>query len=433
MERNKLILAAALLAATAIGSAARTWTLDQCIDYAIENNINVKQQQLSAYQGQIDVTAAEDAFLPRLSGYASQSYNFGRGLTADNTYANRNTSSFSVGASMSLPLFQGLRAIRSLEYSRTALRGLLERVESAKDDVTLNVISQYLQVLYAREMVQVQMQNLAISQGELARRQALADAGKLAELDIYQARAQVTQDSLSLTNARGDCDIALLDMAQLLNLPSAHGFDIAPLDQAEAMPLVSADDVYARALQNNHLIKSLLYDREAADRNLAVAQTGYIPTLSFSAGLGTNYYHTSGFSNGSFADQMKHNFAQNIGFSLSVPIFDAFSTRNSIRRAHAQQISTDLQLDQSRRQLLKAIEQAHTQAITSAKKYDAATVAADASNAAFEAMKVKYDNGRANATEYEKAKSDLINALAQQVQAKYENILRLRILNFYNK
>ncbi|MDE6197176.1 MAG: TolC family protein [Muribaculaceae bacterium] len=425
------LITAAVIAAASAASAA-TWSLDSCVSYAIEHNIEVKQQLLSAYEGELGVNEAKDRFLPSVSAYASESFNFGRGLTADNTYAHRNTQSFSVGAQMSLPLFQGLRAVRGLAYSRTQLRALLEQAEATKDNVTLNVIGQYLQALYAREMLAVARERLAISQGELARRRELLDAGKIPELDIHSAIAQVSQDELSVVNAENDSAIALLDLSQLLNLPTADGFDIEPLPDSE-MPLLAPDEVFTNAMRNNHGIKAGRLAEEAADRNVAVAKSGWLPTLSFSAGLGTNYYKTSGLENAGFGSQMRHNFAQSIGFSLNVPIFDAFGTRNSVRRARAQQTSAALQLENSRNALYKAINQAYTQAVAAHKKQDAAARSVESTRAAFDAMKVKYDNGRANATEFEKAKSDYTASLSEAVQARYEAMLRARILNFYNK
>ena len=159
-----------LVALASLSAGAKTWTLDECVTYAIDHNIDVQSRKVSALEGELAVTEAKDRFLPQVQAYGSQSFNFGRGLTADNTYANRNTSSFSVGANLSLPIFQGLRAVRQLSYSRTALKATLEQVEAAKDDVTLNVISQYLQALYASEMLQVARVNLGISQSELDRK-----------------------------------------------------------------------------------------------------------------------------------------------------------------------------------------------------------------------------------------------------------------------
>ena len=420
-----------LLALIPLAAGAKTWTLDECVTYAIDHNIDVLNRRVSVQESELAVTEAKDRFLPQLQAYGSQSFNFGRGLTADNTYANRNTSSFSVGANSSLPIFQGLRAVRQLSYSRTALKAQLEQVEAAKDDVTLNVISQYLQALYASEMLQVAKNNLAISQSELSRRQALLDAGRLPGLDIHEARAQVAQDELSVTNAVNDSILARLDLAQLLNLPDADDFEIAPLGDEDIL-LPNPEQIFENALQYNHTMRAGRLQQEAAEKNVSLAKSGYIPTLSFSAGLGTNYYKTSGYQNENFGAQMRHNFAKSIGFSLSVPIFDAFSTRNNVRRARIQQESLRLQLDDSRNRLYKAIMQAHTQAIGAVKKQESARIAVESSLAAFEAMKVKYDNGRANATEFQKARSNYINSQAQAVQAKYERILRARILDFYN-
>ena len=427
----KNIFVAACLMVASVASAA-TWSLDSCVSYAISHNINVQSRLLQEENGRLGVTEAKDRFLPNINGYGSQSFSFGRGLTAENTYANRNTSSFSVGANLSLPIFQGLAGVRRLDYAKASFKALLEQTEAAKDDVTLNVITQYLQALYAGELLQVARERLKISTSELQRRQTLLEAGKIPELDIYEARSQVSQDELNLVNCTNDSIIALLDLAQLLNLPDADGFAIEPLADSD-MPLLSPEEVWANASERNHSLRAGRLEAEAADKNVSLAKTGYIPTISFSAGLGTNYYRTSGFTNENFSQQMRHNFAKQLGFSISIPIFDAFSTRNSVRRAHVQAHSTRLQLDDSRQRLYKAIVQAYTQAKAAHTKRDAAEVAVESSRAAFEAMKVKFDNGRATPTEYEKTRSDYTNALAEAVQAKYEAILRARILLFYNK
>lgn len=411
---------------------AESWSLDRCVQYAIDHNINIRQRMVAERQGELDVTDAKDRFLPQVSGYASQSFNFGRGLTADNTYVNRNTNSFSTGASLNLPLFQGLSAVRRLAYSRASLQVLLEQTEAAKDDITLNVLSQYLQALYAGEMLQVARINLEISRSELVRRRQLLDAGKIPELDIYEAEAQVSRDELSVTGAETDSVMAVLDLAQLLNLPSAEGFEIEPLPDA-LPPIMTADEVFAAAWANNHAVRAARLQQDAADKNVSLAKSGYLPSLSFSAGIGTNYYRTSGFDNESFGPQMRHNFAKSIGLSLSVPLFDAFSTRNSVRRARIQQESVRLDLENTRNQLYKNITQAYTQAVRSVKQMESSARAVQSSRAAFDAMQVKYDNGKANATEFEKAKSDYTSSLAQEVQARYERILRARILEFYSR
>lgn len=427
MKRSAIL---AICAAAVLTAGAQIWTLDSCISYALSHNISLQQRMLEAENSRLSVTEAKDRFLPTVGGYASENFSFGRGLTQENTYANRNTSSFSMGASLQVPVFQGLAGVRRLDYAKTSLRAMLEQTEATKDDISLNVIGQYLQALYAAEMTEVARQRLHISTTQLERQQLLLEAGKIPELDIYQARAQVSQDELNLVNCRNDSTVALLDLAQMLNLPSAEGFAIAPLAE-DNTPLLSVEQVWAVASTENHALRAGQLQLEAADKNIALAKTGYIPTISFSAGLGTNYYRTTGFQNEAFGQQLRHNFAQQIGFSLSVPIFDAFGTRNNVRRARVQAINMQLQLDDSRQRLFKAIVQAHTQARAAISKQEASAAAVASTRAAFEAMKVKFDNGRANPTEYEKARTDYTTSLAEAVQAKYEAILRARILRFY--
>lgn len=432
MRALAITLALAATTASAICYAAEPWTLERCIDYAIEHNINVRQRALSADEGRLAVTEAQDRLLPTISGYASQNFNLGRALTSDNTYANRNTASTAFGAQLSLPLFQGLRVARSIEYSKTALKGLLEQVEAAKDDVTLNVISAYLQALYARELEVVYARQVEISTSELERRKVLLEAGKIPELDIYEATSQLRQDELNAVTAAGDTRLALLDLSQLLNLPADEPFDIAALD-GDALPLLDPEEVYRRALVSNHAVRASVFDTEAADRNISVARAGYIPSLSFNAGLGTNYYRTTGVDNPTFSSQMRHNFAQSFGFSLSVPIFDGLQTRNAVRRATAQRTSAQLALDDTRARLYKSINQAYTQAVAAAERHSTAIAATEAAAAAFDAMEIKYNNGRATSTEYVTAKATYASAEARQLQAKYEMLLRARILDFYNK
>ena len=410
---------------------ARGWSLDRCVDYALGHNIEVQQRLLEVRQGELAVREQKDQVLPRLSGYGSESFSFGRGLTADNTYANRNTSSFSVGAQLSLPLFQGLRVVRGTKYSNTSLRALVEQSEAVKDNVTVNVIAQYLQALYARETLSVARMSLSVAQDELRRREQLLLAGKIPELDLYEAKAQVSRDELTVVNAVNDSILAILDLTNMLNLENDGSFDIIPLDEDGDMAIPGVDQVWSAMLIDNHSLRAASIQQEAARQNVDVAKTGYIPTLSFSASLGSNYYKTSGFSNEGFGAQLRHNFSKSLGFSLNIPIFDGFSTRNSIARANIQQLNADLNLENTRRSLYKTITTAHAQAVAAERKEKTSDVAVESTKAAFDAMRVKYDNGRANATEYEKSKTDYLNALADRLQARYERLLRTRILRFY--
>lgn len=424
---------ATAVAFSAYSAAPRGWSLDSCVNYALLNNIEVRQRLLEVRQGELAVKEQKDRVLPNLNGYGSESFSFGRGLTADNTYANRNTSSFSVGAQLSLPLFQGLRVVRGVKYSASSLRALVEESEAVKDNVTVNVIAQYLQALYARENLEVARMSLSVARDELTRREQLLAAGKIPELDLYEAKAQVSRDELTVVNAVNDSIMAVLDLTNLLNLENDGSFDIIPLRDEDDTAIPSVDQVWSAMLIGNHSLHAARIRREAAEENVSLSKSGYLPTLSFSAGLGTNYYKTSGFANESFGDQMRHNFSKSLGFSLNIPIFDGFSTRNNVARARIQQLNADLNLENTMQSLYKTISTAYTQAVAAERKERSSGVTVESTKAAFDAMKVKYDNGRATATEYEKAKADYTNALSERLQARYERILRTRILRFYEE
>ncbi len=412
--------------------SAKTWTLDECIDYAIDTNVQVLKSRADITGGQIEVTAAKDAFLPNVSAGASQSWSFGRGLTSENIYANRNTSQSGWQVGAELPLFQGLAAKRRLDQSRTDLRALVLSLDKVCDDLTLNVISAYLQVLYTRELTTVAELQRDLSASEVVRRRELLDAGRIPELDLIEAQSQLAQDELTVVTTDNDATLALLDLKLLLNLPAESDFDISALGDDDIL-IPDAETVYTNALAHNSSMLLARANIESARAAIKVAQTGYIPTLSFSTSVGSQYYTVSGMPNESFGRQMRDNFNTYVGFSLRIPIFDAFSTRNNIRRAHNRLTTAQLDLEDASNNLYKAINQAYYQAVSADKKVIAGAVAVEATRAAFDAMSAKYDYGRATATEYDQAKTNYIRATSEHLQARYEQLLRSRILAFYNR
>lgn len=426
--RNFAILA---LAGLTLSAGAEVMDLDRCISYAIENNLTVKQRDIERLNAEHEVISAKDAVLPQLSGSASQSWNFGRGLTASNTYADRNTTNFGANLGLQLPLFNGLQTVRNINYAKGNLTAVVENLEATKDDVTLRVIAQYLQVLYNGELVDVAASQAELTAEELAHREALLEAGKIPEADMLDARSQAAQAKLQLVTARNDRATALLDLAQLLRVPDVNDFDIVALDTSVIPTIRDPRMTYDSALRINHTIRAGELQAEAAGLRIKLAQTGYIPRLSFNAGLGSNYYKISGYANDSFGEQFRHNFSQYVGFSLSIPIFDGFSTRNSVRSAKIQRLNADLTLEMQKDNLYKAINESYLQAVGAREKLTAADEACTAGAAALAAVQEKYNLGRATPTDFDTAKNNLIQAMSERARARYELILRARILDFY--
>lgn len=428
MKRHAAVLLSAAICLTA---SAREWSLQECIDYAIENNLTVKRQELGRRNAEQQVISAKDAVLPQVSGSASQSWNFGRGLTAANTYADRNTSQFGASLGLQLPLFNGLQTVRNVSYAKASLTAMVEELEAAKDDVVLRVMAQYLQVLYCSELEGVATSQAELTAEEMQRRQALLDAGKIPEADMLDAKSQAAEAKMQLVQARNDRMLALVDLAQLLRLESVDDFDISALDTDLLPEIRNPQSVYESALGINHTIRAGHLQVQAADRQISLAKTGWIPRLSFNAGLGSNYYRLSGVANESFGQQMKHNFSQYVGFSLSVPVFDAFSTRNQVRSAKLQRLNADLELETQKENLFKAVQECYYQAVGAREKLTSAEESCTASAAALAAVQEKYSLGRATATDFDTAKNRFVQSMSERARARYELILRARILDFY--
>ena len=417
--RKSIIAPLLAIAMSGSATADETWTLQRCVDYALENNLTVKNSHLQVDQSEIDVTSAKDAFLPTLSASASEGFNFGRGLTSDNTYADRNTSSFQWGVNMSLPLFQGLSDVRQLKVAKSAMQQYLMEFEAAKDDLTLNIMAQYLQVLYNKEVAKSAISQLSYSTYEVERQKALVDEGKVAEAYLYDAEAQQAQDRLQVITAENDVRVALVNLANLLQLPTADGFDVAPLDE-ENPEIPSPDVVYSRALEHNHSILS-------ARQGIVTARD----RVSFDASVGSSYYTVAGYDNQPFATQMRNNFSTYLGLRLSIPIFDAFSTRNNIRRARLQETSARLELDRRESELYKTIQLAYTQATGARDKFLTSSETLDKTRLSFEATRERYALGRATPTDFEQAKNNLFRVEISRISSRYEYLLRYRILRFY--
>lgn len=428
MKKTILLLSAALGAAPFAG--AERWSLERCVDYAIEHNISVRSAELQVQSGRDNVDAAKDAFLPTLDASASQTFNFGRGLTAENIYANRNTSGFQWGVNFNLPLFQGLADVRRLKMQRSTLRQLLYEHEAAKDNVALNVISQYLQVLYSREVEASAASQVDFSAYEVERQRALVAEGKVAEADLYDAEAQAAQDRLQLVTAQNDTQMALVNLANLLQLKGVDGFDVEALPDAEPV-LPRPEMVFSEAMSVNHGILGARQAVTVADEGVAVAKSGYIPTLSFNAGLGSSYYYLKGLQNDSFGDQIRHNYSTYLGFSLRIPLFDAFSTRNNVRAAKVNRLNAQLRLEERETELYTNIQLAYYQALGAQERWLTSGETLEKTRLSFEATREKYNLGRATPQDFEQAKNNLFRTEVSRIQAHYEYLLRTRILEFY--
>lgn len=411
---------------------AGPWTLRQCIEHAYSHSNVIRQQELTRAKSENDLSTAKGEMLPSVSAYASQSFNFGRGLNANNTYENRNTRNTSFGAQANWVIFQGMRRSNNIEMSRLDMEAATADLEAAKEDMGVRVASAYLQVLCAKEMAEAQREQAQLSEAQLARKEAMRDNGKASEADVAAARSLVAQDKTKSVRAENDYRLALLELTQLLELPSPEGFELSlPDSSALASELAGPEQVYQEAIGQKASIRAAKLKAESAEKMVSVAKSAYWPTLSMSAGVSTGYYGIAGMENPSFGDQMDQNMNTSIQFSLSIPIFNRFASRNNIRAAQMNQSSQQISLDDKHKALYKEVQTAYYNAVAAEATYASSQEAAASANEAFALAEAKYEEGLASSTDYAEARTNRITAIATLIQYKYELIFRTKILDFY--
>lgn len=433
-----------LMGPISLHAQPKQWTLRECCDYAVSHNISVKQQENQLRQRELQLSTAKNQRLPDLSAGTSQNFSFGRGLTAQNTYTNTNTSSTSFSLGTSVPLFTGFQIPNQVKLNQLNLEAATADLEKAKNDIRTQVAQAYVQILYDIEMAEVARRQIGIDSMQVARLQALVDNGKASGAELSQQQATLAQSKLTATQADNNLQLAILNLTQLLELPSPDGFAVErpsigangtngdyEANKPHEAQLPSPDAIYAEALSVKPEVQSAQIGVKAAERSIDIAKAGYMPSLSLSGGLGTNYYTTSGFKSDGFAKQLKNNFSQYIGLNLSVPIFNRFQTRNSVRSAEIDRENQLLQLDNTKKTLYKEIQQVYYNAVAANAKCESSAAAARSSHDAFTLMQAKYENGKANITEFNESKNNYLRAESDLVQARYEQLYQQALIRFY--
>ena len=422
-----------MLLAAATANAAQGWTLDQCIEYAIENNIQVRQSDLNAQNNDVELNKAVSNRLPGVSASASQGWSFGRSITADNTYANTNTAStsFSIGADMTL--FAGGRISGNIKMAELSLEAAKSDLERIKDDIRVQVAQAFIQIVYNRSILDVARNQVTIDSMQVERLTALAAIGKASSAEVASQNATLAQSRLSVTQAQNNLSLSILTLTQLLELPSPDGFDIVQpeTDNLELSIPDSPEAIYAQALDIKPAVKSEEIRLEQAGKNIQVARSGYLPSLTLSAGAGTNYYSSSNLKSDAFGTQIKNNFGPHIGLNLNIPIFSRNSNRNNVRSAKLGQMNQQMQLDNVKKTLYKEIQQAYYNAVASKSRYESSEIVQTSAQESFDLVQAKYEGGKASITEFNESKNRLVSAQADLLKYRYEYLFNTALLEFY--
>ncbi len=421
---------------TALTTSGQThsgpWTLAECVRHARENNITLKQAELQVQQQELRLETAKGSRLPQVSGSASENFSFGRGLTADNTYSNTNTTSTGISLGAAVPIFQGSRINNSIKESELDLKASTADLEKARQDMSVAVAQAYVQILYNMELLDVALNQVGIDSLQVERLSAMLENGKASQAQVAQQKAALGQSRLSATQARNNLNLSLLDLSQLLELPDPEGFSIVrPNVPIDGILLGNPEDIYAEALENKPSVKAEMFRLDATEFSIKSAKGAFLPSISANGGLGTNYYTMSAAPSAAFMEQIKHNFSQYLGISLSVPIFSGFQTRNQVRAAELSRTNQMLQLENTKKTLYKEIQQAYYNAVAASEKYRSSIQAQDSARESFDLVRAKYENGKANITEFNESRDAFLRSESDLVRSRYEYLYSAKLLDFY--
>ncbi len=431
--RRLIISAAAALASLGAAAQQAPWSLRDCIDYALENNLSVKQSSLTVEQREVDLSTARGRRLPGVSGSANENISFGRGLTAENTYSNSNTSNLSLSLGTDVTIFQGFDINNGIKLSKLNLAAATADLEKAKDDIRVAVAQAYVQILYNQEILRVAREQTGHDEQLLEQIKERLAAGKVSAAEVSAQQATLAQSRQSEIQAAGNVDMATLELSQLLELPSPEGFGIVVPDISDVSEilLMRPEAIYEEAVEKRPAVEAARLNLDYAKVNIARAKGAYLPTLTFSGGLGTNYYTNSKTPSADLWTQLSNNFSQYLGLSLRVPIFQRFATRDQVRSAQINFRGQQIQLENVKKSLYKEIQQAYYNAVNSQARYTGSRQAAESAREHYRLTEEKYKVGKTGIAEYNDARNNWLKAESEHIQARFQCLYQTRLLDFY--
>lgn len=419
--------------------APKQWTLRDCIDYALEHNITIQRNRISAESTQKDVKTAKADFLPSLSGNISQRVvnrpNSARGtiISGDNITTSESKTSYngSYGIDANWTVYNGSKRVNTVKQQKLNNRIAELNVDESENSIEESITQLYVQILYSAEAVKVNESTLEVSRKEFERGQELFNVGSIASSDLAQLEAQVSSDNYQLVTSQATLQDYKLQLKQLLELDGDIEMDLylpQLSDSNVLIPLPEKDDVYNTALSLRPEIEAGKLNVESSDLSIKMARAGYLPTLSLSAGIGSTNANGSDFS---FSEQVKQNWNNSLGLTLSIPIFDKRQTKSSINKAKLQKQTSQLDLLDNKKTLYKTIENLWLAANSAQQQYVAASQKLKSTETSYSLVSEQFNVGMKNTVELLTEKNNLLSAQQETLQAKYTAILNAGLLRFY--
>jgi len=425
---------------------SKQWTLEECVRYALDNNITIKLSELDVKNADIDKKDAFGKYLPSVSGNASHSWNIG--LNQDVTTGllrNQTTQYSSVGLNAGVDIYKGLQNQNTYRRAKLSIIASQYQLLKMQEDISLNVANAFLQILSYKEELKVKKEQLTIDEKRLARSEEMVNAGTIPRGDLYDLKATIATDQQGITVSENNLLISKLSLAQLLQLKEFADFDVVDDTNAKDENNIMAQspiDIYNKAKETRTELKLAQTNLEIAEKNVAIAKGAYQPRLSGFYGFNTrasysdqvkfdanNQPYTVGpapvFQQ--FSDNKGHNF----GFQLDVPIFNGFSVRNNVERNKVSLEKSKIDLEQKSLDLQRNVYTAFTNAKGALNTFESSTVTLEARQQAYNYAKEKYDVGLMNSFDFTQAQTLLTNAQSDVIRTKYDYIFKIKILEFY--
>ncbi len=444
--------------------AQEKWSLTKCIDYALEHNIQVKQTTLRAESGKANLQQSKAVIYPNLNASASDAFQYGRSVDPyTNIFTDQNVQSLSTSISSRVTVFNGLQQRNTIHQSNYTYLSYLQEVGEVKNSISMQVATAYLQILFDKELLEVSRRQMDITQTQVNRTKILVEAGSLAKGNLLEIQAQLANEEVTFITADNNIKTSYLNLTQLLELDSVANFeiDIPEIDDpSEELILESVREIYDKST-NLPRIQKEEFNLQSSESALKIAKGGFYPTLYLQASYGTGYssarskysaelgdvreigwvgstldpVYTQGFNTITnsypYGDQIIDNRSLSFIVGISIPIFNNFQVKTRVTNSKIGLENSKYQLDLAKNNLYKEIQQARNSAVAALAKFKASQKAVDAQQESFSYTKQKFDLGLVNSVDYNTAKNQLTKSESDMVQAKYDFIFRVHILNFY--
>jgi len=457
----------------------KKWTLKECVDHALENNLSVQRSLLNVESSDVNYDQSKMALLPNLNAGGSYGYNWGRSIDpTSNQFITARIQSTNANASASVTLFNGFLLRNTITQNKLSFEASKNDLEKAKNDITQNVILFYMNVVFNQELLKNAQSQLASSDEQLKRAEKQEKEGAIAKSSLYDLMASRATNDVNVINQENQLNLSILQLKQLLQIPASEQFEVVlpeiDLEDGIATEPISVEEIYSISEQSMPEIKSTDLGIESADYSIKAAKGNYYPSITANAGLSTNYSDARdgrrfipdggdpilvetnpeiGFVSGSneqvlsinplftpsgefvdsygLSDQFTDNLSKFLSFRLSIPIFNRYQAKAGVQRAMIQKKQAEISAKETRNTLRQAIETSHNDAVAAAKTYNASLTQVQATEEAYRIAKKRHELNAISNIDYQVAENNLFQAKSDLLRAKYDYIFKLKILDFY--